>query len=161
ASAARLLLMPASLAFTSVQRVVYPQWVVLARQNLAAQLTGGALRMLGATTAGVVAYAIAITLAASFVIPPLMGSAYATSVGYVALFAWLVWCEAVRSIVSMQLQAHSRFRIITLCNAVTAVIVVAAAMFAIHRFDARAAIAVQGAGDVLLAILLAVALRRD
>jgi O-antigen/teichoic acid export membrane protein len=161
ASAARLLLMPASLAFTSVQRVVYPHWVVLARANLAAELTRGAMRMLGATTAGIVAYAVAITLAASFIIPTVMGSAYAASVSYVALFAWLAWCEAVRSIVSMQLQAHARFRIITLCNAVTAVLVVAAAMFAIRHVDARAAIAVQGAGDLLLAVMLVLALRRD
>lgn len=161
ASAARLLIMPVSLAFTSMQRVLYPQWVIAARNTSSAQLQRSAWQILAVATLAVVAYAAALAALAELIVPTLMGTAYRASAGYIGLFAFLVWAEIVRSIFSLQLQANARFRIITACNVVTAALTVAVALPAIGSFGPGAAIAVQGAGDLLLAALLFGYLRRE
>lgn len=161
ANAARLLLMPVSLAFTSAQRVLYPHWVVLARSDQDAELSRAARRILVFTTVGILLYASAIVAGSDRVIPLLMGAAYTASNDYVWLFALLAWSEVVRSIASLQLQAHARFRAITMCNTVTAALVLTFSVLAIQHMGPRAAIAVQSAGDLLLAAMLLYFVRRD
>src|SRR5262249_5000333 len=79
ANAARLLLMPVSLAFTSVQRVFYPRWLVLAREGRESELSLAARRLFTLTTLGMLAYAVLIAAASSPIIRSLMGPAYAAS----------------------------------------------------------------------------------
>jgi O-antigen/teichoic acid export membrane protein len=160
ASAARLFLMPVSIAFTSIQRTLYPHWVTLARSADRTQLSRMSRAVFLAISVLVAAYAAILVFVSEPLIATVLGAKYRASSTYIGLFAFLTWAEATRSLVSLQLQAHTRFREITIANVITATVVVATGVFAVRTFGPSASVLVQAAGDVLLAGLLLYALRR-
>ncbi len=160
ASAARLLLTPVSLAFSSIQRMLLPHYVVLDRQDQHQQASRLARRLLIVTTIGLLGYAAVLVYLSGNLVTALFGPGYAASSSYILLFSGLVWAEIARSIASLQLQAHARFRDIALRNALTATAVVAASSLTVPQYGVFAAITVQGLGELLLAALLWNALHR-
>lgn len=154
ANAGRLLLTPISLAMSSLQRVLYPHWVGLVRSTNHTALTKLARAVFAIITLGIAGYALLLILPSDWLIDRLLGSEYRASGAYVALFAGLAWSEGVRTIISVQLQAHSRFKEITLANATTVIPVLIAAAVTVRFLGPQMVIWTQIAGDLLLALIM-------
>lgn len=159
ANAARQFLMPAALAFTSLQRTLYPHWVALARAGDVEAIHHTAMRFFAAASLGLAAYGALLVAGSETLIEIVLGPQYRASAGYLALFALLSWAETSRSLMSLQLQAQARFRVITMANAVTAALVIATMALVLQTFEPLWSVLVQALGEILLALLLCCACR--
>lgn len=158
ASAARQFMMPVTLALTSLQRTLYPHWVALTRAADTAGIRRTAFRFFVATTVVVVGYGTFLVLCADTLIGFVLGPEYHASAAYLGVFALLTWAESARSLASLQMQALSRFRAITIANAFTAVLVIAATVVLLQFLSPIWSVIVQAFGEILLALLLVGAL---
>lgn len=159
ANAARQFLMPAVLAFTSLQRTLYPHWVALARAGNIEGIRRTARRFFVVASLGLAVYGTLLVVCSQTLIEIVLGPKYRASAGYIALFALLTWAETSRSLVSLQLQAQARFRLITTANAVTAALVIAVMALVLQTFEPLWSVLVQALGEVVLALLLYCACR--
>ena len=161
ANAARLLLMPISLALTSLQRVLYPRWIALVRAGDHAALRSLSRHTAAALTVVVILYALALDHASRWLIAGVLGPEYGASGAYLFMFSALVWSEAMRTLAALRLQANARFKDITVANALTVapVLIVAAALM--RYLGPHTAAWAQIAGDIALALLLLRAARTE
>lgn len=160
ANAARQFMMPVVLALTSLQRTLYPHWVALTRADDTAGIRRTALRFFFAASVGIALYATVLILSSDTLISVVLGPQYQASAAYLGFFALLTWAESSRSLVSLQMQAQSRFRAITLTNACTAVLVIATTAALLRYVAPVWSVLVQALGEVLLALLLLILLAR-
>jgi O-antigen/teichoic acid export membrane protein len=154
ASAARQFMMPVTLALTSLQRTLYPHWVTLTRADDTAGIRRVALGFFVAVTVVVAIYGTLLVLCSDTLIDFVLGAEYHASAAYLGAFALLTWAESARSLVSLQMQALSRFRAITLANTFTAVFVITTTALLLRFVAPIWSVVIQALGEILLALLL-------
>jgi O-antigen/teichoic acid export membrane protein len=154
ASAARQFMMPVTLALTSLQRTLYPHWVALTRAGDTGGIRRTALHFFIGVTVIVAGYGTFLVLCSDTLIGFVLGAEYHASAAYLGAFALLTWAESSRSLVSLQMQALSRFRAITLANTFTAALVIGTTALLLRFIAPIWSVIIQALGEVLLALLL-------
>jgi len=154
ASAARQFMMPVMLGLNSLQRTLYPHWVALTRAADTSGIRRMALRFFALATISIGSYGIFLVLCSETLIGFVLGSDYHASAAYLGTFALLTWAESSRSLVSLQMQALSRFRAITIANTFTAVLVIGTTAVLLQFLAPLWSVIVQALGEILLALLL-------
>lgn len=159
ANAAKLFLAPANLISTGLSSVFVPRLAILRGENEHHKLIQMARKML----ALIVVITASITLIAYFikdeVIERFFSKEYSDIGGLVLLWGVVFILQSIRSNASIVLIAYKKFRVITLCNTVTAILTILSGYFLIRVYGMPGSIIALASAEALLAIMLWLAFR--
>lgn len=154
ANAARLLLAPLMLLNTGLNNVFLPQLARMRSDNHYAATEKLAHQFMWGLTGIFLIYTILVLLVEEKLIRVVLGESYQGIEPLIVAWAVVNLLTALRSTSSILLQAFKEFRVITLANTGSALVVVGITWPLIYYYGTLGSIAALGVGEVILALLL-------
>ena len=154
ANAARLLLAPLMLLNTGLNNVFLPQLARMRSDNHYAATEKLAHQFMWGLTGIFVVYSILVLLVEEKLIRVVLGESYQGIEPLIVAWAVVNLLTALRSTSSILLQAFKEFRVITLANTGSALVVVGITWPLIYYYGTLGSIAALGVGEVILALQL-------
>jgi O-antigen/teichoic acid export membrane protein len=154
ANAARLFLAPVNVISVSFIRVFMPKLIHLKNQQNHAAVRKMARKILAVVIVTIGIVVLGVIIMEDYIIKFAFTDDYSDIGIFVIAWAVVVLFVAIRSNTSVLLQVYSRFKDITLCNTVTAVITLLLGLVLIQGFGVLGSIASLAIGEIILAFML-------
>jgi len=149
-----LLMMPVSLLTVTTARILLPRWSALRATGDHHRIVETARLTLGALAVAIALYTAMIAFAHESITTLVLTHEYSVGPVMIILCGAVFLAQSVRSNFSLMLQAYEKFRVITIVNSVTAVVVVLAGVALISAYGGIGSLMAMLVGEILLVVLL-------
>lgn len=154
ANAARLFVAPIMVVVVGITKVFLPRMADAFARNSGIEIKILARNLLIVQSCIVVVYASMVLAAKKFIFSTVLSSEYQQIDNLLLLWLLIIFFQIVRNSYSITLQVYREFRLITMLNLVSAMVVILLSIFLSSMFGAEGALLSIVAGEIVFSVLL-------